>query len=154
MGQVQCIYDLGRICGGNLQQYMTKQQYLRVVGRWEDTLRSEHNVTDPYILVDPRMLDVAFDVIPRSTSIPGGTNVQGFMQWLQFVAANPTTAQRIDMLRASLHVARELGVTNVEDFIVKHPVMPILMPTGQIQTAAQRGDLTPIPEGATTPWTP
>jgi len=153
MGQVQCIYDLGRICGGNLQQHMTKQQYLRTAGRWEDTLRSEYGVTDPYVLVDPRMIDVAFDVIPRSASIPGGTNVQGFLQWLQFVGSNPTTAQRIDMLRASLHVARELGVGNVEDFIVKHPVMPIPIPTEQVQDAAQRGDLQPVPEGGT-PWTP
>lgn len=151
MGQVQCIYDLGRICGGNLQQHMTKQQYLRIAGRWEDTLRSEYSVTDPYVLVDPRMLDVAFDIIPRSASIPGGTNVSGFIQWLQFVSSNPTIAQRLDMLRASLHVARELGVGNVEDFIVKHPVMPVSLPTNQVMDAAQRGDLMPVPEGAT-PW--
>lgn len=147
MGAIQSMYDLGLMLACNTQQFMTADQYIRVAGRWEETLRNEFGVMDQYLLVSPNSLDIHVDILPRNGAIPGGTNIQGFMQWLQLVLSNPQTAPFVDFLRASKHVARELGAWNVDDFLRAPAVQTQVLPDAAVQAGAERGDLVPLDAG-------
>jgi len=69
------------------------------------------------------------------------------MQWLQLVLSNPQTAPFVDFLRASKHVARELGAWNVDDFLRAPAVQTQVLPDAAVQAGAERGDLVPLDAG-------
>jgi hypothetical protein len=144
LGAVQSMYDLGLMLASNTQQFMTMSRYIRIAGRYEQQIRQEYGITDSHILVDPAVLNVNLDLIPRNGAIPGGTNVEAFIQWFQMLSANPATAGQLDVLRASRHIARELGAGNVDEFI--RPAINV-MPDNRLTNEVQAGNLVPTDTG-------
>jgi len=147
IGAIMNMYDLSMQVVHNLQQFMSASQYVTVSGRWESVLRNEFQIADPHILVDPTVFEPARDIIPRNGAIPGGTNVQGLMQWFQIVASNPITMQRTDIGRLALHLGRELGVHNAEDFYLSGPIAQTqVLPDAEVEAQRQAGNVVTVDE--------
>lgn len=142
IGAIQNMFDLGMQVVSNLQQYMGASQFIDVSGRWEQTLRNEFNIADRHILVDPQVFRPFRDILPRNGAIPSGQNLQGLLAWFQIIASNPITQQRTDIGRLALHVGRELGVQNADDFYI--PVVQTqVLPDEEVEALKKAGDIAP-----------
>jgi len=125
---------------------MTQDTYVRAIGRWEQTLRTEYGQMMPPpgspIPISPEMLMVEFDVIPKDNTMSGKENVESLLMGLQIATGNPILASQIDLVRNYLHLMRMMGVKNVQEFLLKTPVQ--VMPDEQVQQQAQAGNLQPM----------
>jgi hypothetical protein len=143
---LQSMQDLSYIFAYQTQQLMTKRVYAKVSATTEQMLREEYgytNVQNGKIAIDPEELQIEFDVIPRDGTIPGGENVEAMLQAYQIAAAQPMIAQGLDMTRLFLHIMRESGARNINEFKIKAKVVD----QEEIAKQAQAGNYMPLPKG-------
>jgi len=132
--------DLAYIMGCNTAQYMSEEAYVKTVGRWEQVLRAEYGITEPALRVHPDAIDMNWDVLPKSGALQGGEYANEWVQLMQLGQSHPELYQRIDYVRAWMHVARLLGAKNPQDFLKKAPNVRT-MPQEQIENGVQQGNL-------------
>lgn len=140
---MQFMQDIGEQFAVHTQQYMKKETYVSIVGRYEKQLFERFNRKK--VRVSPIDLSVATDLIVRDGSIPGGNFSDAWMQMFQIIGSSEQLTQQFDVFRIFTHIASELGAKNVEDF--KRNVDQIqtqTMPDEQVAAQAQAGNLVPI----------
>lgn len=135
--------DMGMFFATNTQDYMSREQKLRVMGNWPKELLKEY---DPgaQISVDPDQLQIPFDVVVRDGSLPIDTAgvAEVWVQLYGMISQNQVLMQQFDMGRIFLHIARMLGARNAQDFQIQGQVMPNQM----VKDQAQKGNLVPAEE--------
>jgi len=118
---MQSMQDIGWMMAHHTQQFLSEATYVGVVGQLEEQLRNEFGVSvrRGRVAISPEMLNIRFDVLPRDGTIPGGQNIESLLAAFQTIASRPELAANFDMTRIFLHIMRETGVRNVEQFRVK-----------------------------------
>jgi len=146
--------DIARQFASNVQQFMSRSQYVKLTGRMEELLAQEMmvNPSSGYTLgqgsyyTTPDRLLVDYDVVPSDN--PSSGDGQFYIQLLQTAQTNPELAIKTDMWRLFLYAARAGGAKNFQEFARKGlPQMQAqVMQQGQIDQQAQAGNIVPIGE--------
>jgi hypothetical protein len=90
-------------------------------------------------------LDINYRVQVRDGSVPGGNYSQAWTQLFQILGSSPELAQHFDVVRIFMHIARNLGAKNVNDFVRKGAgIQPKIMPDQEVQQGVQAGNLIPV----------
>jgi hypothetical protein len=153
---LQALWDIGYMFASNTQQLMSKPVYVKTVGLWEDVLAKEYGIDaammvpqmNPRMLVNPKDLSVAYDLIIKDGSVMGGENPQVWAELFRTIASSPQLFQNFDVVRIFKHVARVMGAKDVNEFVLKAgPVQAQLMGDQQVASQAQAGNLVPVTQG-------
>lgn len=143
----QGMTDIGYQFATNSQQMMDEETYVRVLGRWKETLLAEygHHVQQGRMKVNPNDLLIEYDVFVRDGSIPGSNFSEAWLQLYGILAQSPELMQQFDMVRIFMHIARSMGAKNVEEF-KRQPgeVQPTVMSDEAVGREAERGNLVPL----------
>ena len=148
---MQAMQDIGMFFAAHTKQLMTEDQYIKISGRWQQTLLDEFGLGEAVknkgrMKVSPFDLLVNYDVKVRDGSIPGGNFSGVWTQMFETIAKNPELAQKFDLTRIFMHIARNNGAKNVQEFIKTK-----VMPDEVVQDQAQKGNLVPFnPAGGAT----
>lgn len=137
---MQSMLDTGWMMAYHTQQFLSEKTYVSVVGSLEEQLRNEFGIAAKRgrVAISPEMLNIKFDVLPRDGTIPGGQNVESLLAAYQVIASQPQLAAHFDMTRIFLHIMRESGVKNVEQFRVK------TAPDETVRDQVQAGNAVPV----------
>ena len=146
---LQGMQDIGTFFGHHNKELMETDAYIKLAGDWQDVLVAEFGQPNRgRIPVTPDMLDINYDVIVRDGSVPGGNFSQSWIQLFQILGGNPELAQNFDVVRIFMHIARNLGAKNVNDFVRRGGnINPQSMPNQQVAQQVQRGNLIPLKQG-------
>lgn len=137
---MQYMYDLGLMFAMHTQEYMSKETYVRIVGRQSEKLSA---IYGQGINVTPFDLSIDYDLIPPDGMVPGGTfDAEFWSANFKTLAGVPELYQNFDMTKIFLHMAQESGAKNAQDFIRKTPVQT--MPDQQVASQVQQGNLVPV----------
>lgn len=139
---MQMMQDLGYMLGSHTQQLMSNELFVAITGRWLEDLRMIYPDASR-IKVTPDQLAIDFDVYNKDGSIQGMEDGDLWIQLYQIIGANPMLAQQFDTGRIFLHIARQLGAKDVQDFIRKAPTQAHVLPDEAVQKQAQAGNLIP-----------
>ena len=148
LGGLQAHTDIGEMLAHNTQQYMTREQYVRLAGRMEEVLREEFGDSQERALVGPLDLLVDYDVVAHDGALPNSGDPQLWTALFQIVSQNEILAQQFDVVNIFKHLARIMGAKNISDFVQKRPVQAKTLPDEEVARAVERGDLAPVQEMA------
>jgi hypothetical protein len=145
---LQGMQDIGTFFGIHNKQNMSSDSYIRLTGDWQEVLLAEYGkskINRGRIKVDPKDIDINYNVVVRDGSVPGGNYADVWTQLFQILGSNPELAQRFDVVRIFTHIARNLGAKNVNDFVKKGgDVQPQVMPDEAVQQQVQAGNVVPL----------
>lgn len=150
--------DLGYMLASHTQQLMSMETYVKITGAWQEILIKEHGMTvnSDRMKVSPYDILVAYDIIAKDGTIPGGNFSQIWVQMLPTLMQNMELMQRFDIVRIVKHIMRNAGAKDIDQFDRRAPVQqpqqpPIqanVMPNDQVQQQVDAGNLIPAMEGA------
>jgi len=138
---LQAMQDIGYMFASHTQQLMTRETYIKSVGRWQEELMREFQPRDKRVKVTPYDLLVDYDVLVRDGSVPGGNFSEVWVQFFDTLASHPEILQRIDIFRVFTHIARNLGAKNVHEF---ERMEQQVVPDEVVGEEVDRGNLVPI----------
>jgi hypothetical protein len=143
---MQYIQDIGTMFAVHTQQFMSKEVYVKAIGRNAESLISTFGQKDriPVSIYD---LAINYDTIVRDGSIPGGNFSDAWLQLFQTIGTNPELNQQFDVTRIFMYIAQQLGAKNVEDFKRNvNRINPTVMPDEQVAKEVQAGNMIPTNE--------
>ena len=141
---LQAMQDIGEMFGAHTQQLMTQENYVKVTGDWQQVLLKEYGADKlrqqkGRIKVSPYDLLINYDVMVRDGSIPGANFSEVWVRLFETIAKTPELYQTFDLSRIFMHIARNNGAKNVQEFVrVK------VAPDAQVQQMAQQGNVIPF----------
>lgn len=143
---MQFMQDIGTMFAVHTQQYMSKDTYVKIVGRYAEQLGETFGPNaSARRKVTPYDLAINYDLIVRDGSIPGGNFSQAWIDLFKIIAAQPELMQTFDVTRIFMYIAHQLGAKNVEDFKRStQQVQPQVLPDETVASEAQKGNLVPI----------
>ena len=147
---VQGMQDIGTMFAYHTQQFTRDDLWVRSVGEWPETVTKQFAIQNDRVLVRPGDLQVAYDLLVRDGSIPGGNFSDAWLQLFQTIGSNEMLLQHFDVVRIFSYIATNLGAKNVEDFARRAPqVQTKVMPDEVVGNGVARGDLVALLGGAT-----
>jgi len=142
----QFMQDIGTMFAVHTQQYMTKDSFVRISGRYEEQLRAQFAGAQRAI-VSPLDLAVNYDLIVRDGSVPGGNFSEAWLQLFNTIGTNQELSQQFDVTRIFMYIAQQLGAKNVEDFKRNvDRIQPVSMPDEKVLKEVQAGNIIPVEE--------
>lgn len=140
---MQFMQDIGTQFAVHTQQYMKKETYVSIVGKYEQQLFKRFNRKK--VKVSPLDLAISTDLIVRDGSIPGGNFSEAWIQMFNIIGNSEQLTQEFDMFRIFTYIASELGAKNVEDFRrVVDQTQVTTIPDEEAARQAQAGNLVPL----------
>ena len=144
---MQFMQDIGTMFAVHTQQYMSKETFVNITGRYENQLRAQFGSDKSRVKVSPIDMAINYDLIVRDGSIPGGNFSESWVQLFKIIATQPELYQSFDLTRIFMYIAQQLGAKNVEDFKRNvDQIQPVQMPDEQVAAQAQAGNI--VPTGA------
>ncbi len=144
---MQQMTDLATMYAYHTQQFMTQEMYVKIIGRTESELRTEHQITDSRMLITPESLSIAFDIKPHDGSMQGETQAQSWLQLWEMAVAHPEVSATLNIPLIFMHIARLLGADNAHDFLRMPEVNSQITPAGQVQDQLQQGNIVRLQQG-------
>ena len=148
---LQTMYDLGYMMASHTQQFMTRELYVDITGRWEEELRSQYpNAAQSRIKVSPFDISVDYDIILGDGMLPTGENADVMVQLFQSIASQPVLTTQFDVVRIFQRIAMMMGIKDVNEFRMQQPqgqlppVQANVMPDQTVLDEAQKGNLVPV----------
>ena len=139
----QFMQDIGTMFAVHTQQYMSKETYVKIAGRYQDQLKKTFGPKNS-IRVSPYDLAINYDVIVRDGSVPGSNFSEAWLQMFSTIAQTPELYQQFDVFRIFMYIAQQLGAKNVEDFRrVAGQTNVVQSPDEQVINEVQKGNLVP-----------
>jgi len=142
---VQCLQDIGSMFGYHTQQFMDEPTYVKTTGQWPTAVTQTYNIQEGgRVLVKPSDILIAYDLLVRDGSIPGGNYNDTWLQLFQMISQNPTLMQTFDITRIFKHIAQNSGAKNVDAFELDKAaakMQPSVAPDEQIQQQIEGGEL-------------
>ena len=148
---LQDMQDIGYMFAHHTQQFMSQSTYLNTNGRWEETLLMEFQQdnqkwnwngkidSNSRYKVTPYDLLVDYDVKVRDGSVPGSNYSSVWTKMFEILAVNPELQETFDLKRIFMHIARNNGAKNAQEFIrVK------MASNEHVSEQAQAGNILPI----------
>jgi len=143
MISLQGLTDVAYMFASHAQQFMSQETYGKTTGRWAATLAAEYGAQQNRILISPYELQIAYDVIAKDGSVPGGNFADVWTQLFQIIGTTPELLQSFDVTRIFKHIARDLGAKDVEHFERKE-VNTQTLPDDVVDREAGRGNVVPL----------
>lgn len=142
---MQYMQDVGTMFAVHTQQFMTKEQYVGITGRYEQQLRKNFGKETSRVKVTPWDVAVSTDLIVRDGSIPGGNFSEIWVEMFKTIGTTPALAQEFDVVRIFTYIAQQLGAKNVEDFKRNvDRIQPSVVPDEEVIKQADAGNIVPI----------
>lgn len=143
----QFMQDVGTMFAVHVQQYMTKDTFVKISGRYEEQLKGQFGPNAIRARVSPLDMAINYDLIVRDGSIPGGNFSEAWIQLFNIIADQPELYQTFDLTRIFTYIASELGARNVEDFKRNvNRIQPTGMNDEKVLREVEKGNI--IPTGA------
>lgn len=139
---MQAMYDLAYMIASQTRQFMSREMYVSIIGRWQETLMAEYG--RQYVGVKPDDVDVNFDVVVHDGTSPLSQDANAWVQLFQILMSQPELHQVFDIVRVFKHVARLMGAKNVDDFVKETNVQTML--DEEVLNQAEHGQLVPFDE--------
>lgn len=138
---IQGMQDLGYFMATNVQDYMSKELQLKVLGNWPTELINTYGLNKT-VNITPNELNVPFDTIVRDGTLSIDTSgvTQNWIQLYQTVAANPLLMKQFDMVRIFKYIGQLMGAKNLSDFQISGNVMM----DDQVSEEAKKGNMVPV----------
>ena len=137
---LQGMHDIGLHFAYHTQQFMSQETYVKVTGRWHETLVREFNIgTAGKMKVTPYDLLIGFDTIVRDGSVPGGNFSEVWVKMFDVLASHPELNERFDLVRIFKYIARNAGAKNVDNFVRVQT-----LPTQMVDEQSRQGNIVPI----------
>jgi len=155
---LQSMHPLSIMLAKHTQQFMSESTYLRVSGRWQQSLELEYgiklqestrgqDIKHGFMPVTPFDLIVDFDVISQDGSVEGGEFLQDWKELYLMILQNPEATAQIDSTRILLHIARLMNLDSAMEFIKKEtPVSVTTLPDDVVENQLNDNQLVPIEE--------
>lgn len=150
---MQAHWEIAYQMASNTLQFMTGEQYVKVLGDYGEVLKQEYGdarlevdrLGKVSVKVNLDALDVDYDVVIQDGSIPSGETAAVWSQLMVNAASHPELFQSLDFVKVWKHIARLLGAKNINDFMKAIPRTKI---AGQeaIDKGVQAGNLVPTGE--------
>ncbi|KKN73942.1 hypothetical protein LCGC14_0395070 [marine sediment metagenome] len=145
IGGIQFHYPLADQFMSNTIQFLDDEQYVKITGDYAQVLAEEYGIDANFMKLDPRTLDVSYDVVPHDGTIPSGENAQVWERMMNNAASHPEIYEGLDFVRAWKHVARLLGAKNPEQFMKnKKGIESRVTDQGSIDEAVRKGNAIPL----------
>ena len=141
VASLQAMQDLGYMLAIQTQQFMTREQYIKIGGRYEEELRKEFGDVNR-TLVGPFDILVDFDVKMHDGTLPTSGDPGLWATMFQVIASRPELAQQFDVARIFKYWARLSGAKNVNDFVIKAQVRP----DEEVMNEVEKGNLVSLEE--------
>src|SRR3990172_8601364 len=139
---MQFMQDVGTMFAVHTQQYMSKETYVKIVGRYAEQL--SRTFKSKNARVTPFDLAINYDTIVRDGSIPGGNFSEAWLQMFTTIAQTPELYQQFDVFRIFTYIAQQLGAKNIEDFKrVAGQTNVVQSPDEEVLNQVQAGNLVP-----------
>lgn len=143
---LQALQPIGRRLAWQTQQFMEDETYIKVTQTLARRLQAQfpnHQLPIQYqrLQVSPKDLVVNFNLIPHTGAIPGSESVEDWNTLLQIISQNPAAFQQIDTTKMILHIARQMGAKNIDDFVIQSPQV---MPNEQVEEEVRQGNLVDV----------
>lgn len=142
---IMTFQDLAIQLAENTIQFMKKDVFVEVFGRWVEVLQNDFNIKrgDKYA-VTPFHVAVGYDVMPQDGTVMGSEYLDTWVSLFQIVSQNPYLIQSagIDIARMFKHIARMGGAKNIDDFIVSDNAR--VMQDQDVMAQAQAGNIVPV----------
>lgn len=139
---MQALQDLGQMFAAHTQQFMSSDVFVKIVGNLSEELTALNSrMANNRVRVSPADLYINYDVIVRDGSIPQGSMGDVWVRVFEIVAQQPELMQRFDITRIFAVIAKDAGITNIEQF---ERVQPTQMPTADVQDQVTAGNLVPM----------
>ena len=148
--------DLANMIASHTQQFMSQETYIKITGQSQEMLAKEYGIVTQgdRMKVSPFDLLVAYDVIAKDGTIPGGNFSQVWVQMLPQLMQNQELMQRFDIVRIVKHIMRNAGAKDIDQFDRRagQPQAPQVtanvMPDEQVAREVEAGNMIPAMEGA------
>jgi len=140
---MQFMQDTGTLFAAHTQQYMSKETYVKIVGRHTEQLKKMFQ--KDRVPVDPFALAINYDLIVRDGSIPGGNFSEAWLDMFKTIGTTPELMQKFDVTRIFMYIAQQLGANNVEDFRRNvNQVQGQVLPDEEVLREEEKGNLIPL----------
>jgi hypothetical protein len=139
---LQMMQDLGYMIGSHTQQLMSNELFVNISGRWMEDLKKEYGDVSR-MKVSPMDLAIDFDVYNKDGSIQGTEDGDLWIQLYQIIGSNPLLQQQFDTAKIFVHIARQLGAKDVQDFVKKIPQQANVVPDATVEKEVQAGNMIP-----------
>lgn len=139
---LQYFQDLGTMFAVHTQQFMSRETYVKAVGRHAEQLASIFG-PNARIPVTPYDLAIDYDVIVRDGSIPGGNFSDAWVQLFQIIGSSPELMANFDITRIFSFIATQLGAKDVESFKRINPQVQT-MSDEEVLRQTQAGNMIPL----------
>jgi len=140
---MQFMQDIGEMFAAHTQQYMSRETYVRIIGRYQEQLKKMFG--KGRAKVTPYDLAINYDLIVRDGSIPGGNFSEAWIQLWQIIATTPELQQEFDTFRIFTYIASQLGAKNIEDFKRNaERIETKTIPDEEALREAEKGNIVPI----------
>jgi len=141
---LQAMQDIGYMFAAHTQQLMTEEQYVKITGRWQNVLLKEFGANSVKrdrgrMKVTPFDVLVNYDLKVRDGSIPGGNYSDVWLRMFEIITKTPELMQQFDVSRIFMHIARNNGAKDVQEF-----VRTKVVPDEVAQLEAQKGNIVPF----------
>lgn len=141
---MQAMQDIGTMFAVHTQQFMQKDTYVQIVGRYADQLSATFGGKSR-TKVTAYDLAINYDVIVRDGSIPGGNFSQSWIELFKVISDQPELMQQFDVTRIFMYIAQQLGAKNVEDFKRNmNRIQPQVQSDEQVLSEVQKGNMIPV----------
>lgn len=141
----QFFQDTGTMFATHTQQYMSKETYVKITGRYADQLSAQFGKDKKSVRVTPYDLSVYYDLLMRDGSIPGGNFSRAWIDMFKTIGTDQQLRAEFDIVRIFMFIAHQLGAKNVEDFRRNvNQIQPNVMPDERVQNEVQKGNLVPV----------
>ena len=143
----QFMQDIGTMFAVHVQQYMTSDTVVKIIGRYEEQLKQQFGRNATRVRVSPLDLAINYDLIVRDGSVPGGNFSEAWLELFRTVGTTPELMQQFDVTRIFMYIAQQLGAKNVEDFKRNlNQIQPTQMDNEQVIRQAEAGNIVPVGE--------
>lgn len=141
---MQFMQDIGTMFAVHAQQYMSKEEFVKIVNRTPEQLQEMFG-GKTRAKVTPEDIAINYDVIVRDGSIPGGNFSSSWIDLFKVIGNSEMLMQEFDTTRIFMYIARQLGAKNVEDFRrVVNQAQVTNAPDEEVIRQAEAGNYIPL----------
>ena len=142
---LQAINPLAEMYASHTQQFMSQEQYVSIVGEYEERLREEYGDAKDRVMVGALDILIKYNVVTHDATLPTSGDPQAWMAMLQVIASQPALLEQFDVTRIFEHWARISGARNLHRF-KKRNIQASVLPDEEVAAQAQAGNLVPMEE--------
>jgi hypothetical protein len=139
-------YNIAHQLAFNLTQFGEDIRYVKMFGDYQEVLKQEYGFEGGESF-RPSSMDISWDVLPKDGTILSADTATAWNELITTSAAHPGLFQRIDFVRAWLHIARLLGVKDANKFLKQEQAIETQVAQPQeVDQQVRAGNIIPLAE--------